>query len=75
MDQKLKTVALARMRYMFDLPPSAYTLLLQYLALDHSFCTYFVPTFRTSLLDGLRVQSNVSLFLADDAATQQTSSS
>ena len=61
------------MRYMFDLPPSAYTLLLQFLALDHSFCNFFVPTFHTSLLDGLRIQSNVSLFLADDAATQQTS--
>ena len=64
------------MRYMFDLPPSAYTLLLKYLALDHSFCNFFAPTFRTSLLDsGLRIQSNVSLFLADDAATQQTGGS
>ena len=61
------------MQYMFDLPRSAYTLLLQYLALDRSFCNFFVPTFRASLLDGLRIQSNVSLFLADDAATQQTS--
>ena len=73
MDQKLKTIALAQMRYIFDLPPSAYTLLLKYLALDHSFCNFFVPTFRTSLLGGLRIQSTVSLFLKDDAATQQTS--
>ena len=56
------------LRYIFDVPAPAYTLLIHYLALDHTFCNYFVPVFRTSQIDGLRLLTSVALYLKEDAS-------
>ena len=53
------------LRYIFDVPAPAYTLLIRFLALDPAFCNYFVPVFRASQIDGLRLLTSVALFLKD----------
>ena len=58
--------------HLFDLPPRAYKLLLEFLACDRTSCNNIIPVFRTAPReDGLRLLSSVGLYLSD-ASSQQT---
>ena len=58
--------------HLFDLPPRAYKLLLEFLPCDRTFCNNIIPVFRTAPReDGLRLLSSVGLYLSD-ASSQQT---